>query len=164
MMVELATLQAISYIMGSLGVFLAAIYYIFNMRATHQARKEVNKAQEEQRERDEINKKIQLTNNMLQTLCKLETQQISGELLNYTWNDTQDFLNKYDSSVNPDSFAKRMALFNIFETLGYLLKQEVIDEELINGCCFVRNKVFSKLGPFLNKNDGGEKRQHQILR
>jgi len=130
-MVELATLQAISYIMGSLGVFLAAIYYIFNMRATHQARKEVNKAQEEQRERDEINKKIQLTNNMLQTLCKLETQQISGELLNYTWNDTQDFLNKYDSSVNPDSFAKRMALFNIFETLGYLLKQEVIDQELI---------------------------------
>ena len=130
-MVELATLQEVSYIMGSLGVFVAAVYYIFNMRATLQTRQEANKAQEEQRARDETNKKIQLTNNMLQTLLKLETQQISGELLNYTWTDTQDFLNKYDSSVNPDSFAKRMALFNIFETLGYLLKQGVIDQELI---------------------------------
>lgn len=35
-MVELATLQAVSYIMGSMGVFLAAVYYIFNMRATQQ--------------------------------------------------------------------------------------------------------------------------------
>ena len=130
-MVELATLQAVSYIMGSLGVFLAAIYYVFNMRATLQTRREANKAQKEQQSREEMNKKIQLTNTMLQTLCKLETQQISGELLNYTWTDTKDFLNKYDSSVNPDTFAKRMALFSIFETLGYLIKQEVIDEELI---------------------------------
>jgi len=31
-MVELATLQAISYIMGSLGVFVAAIYYVLNIQ------------------------------------------------------------------------------------------------------------------------------------
>lgn len=117
--------------MGSLGVFVAAIYYTFNMRATLQARQEANKAQQQQQAREEMNKKIQLTNTMLQTLCRLETQQISGELLNYTWTDPQDFLKKYDSSVNPDSFAKRMALFSIFETLGYLIKQGVIDQELI---------------------------------
>jgi hypothetical protein len=37
-MVELATLQAVSYIMGSLGVFVAAVYYVFNMRTTLQTR------------------------------------------------------------------------------------------------------------------------------
>jgi len=130
-LVELATLQAVSYIMGSLGVFLAAIYYVFNMRTTLLARQEANKAQRQQQVKEEMNKKIQLTNTMLQTLCKLETQQISGELLNYTWTDPQDFLDKYDSTVNPDSFAKRMTLFSIYETLGYLIKQEVIDKELI---------------------------------
>ncbi len=31
-MVELATLQAVSYIMGSLGVFVAAVYYILNIQ------------------------------------------------------------------------------------------------------------------------------------
>lgn len=130
-MVELATLQAVSYIMGSFGVFLAAIYYIFNMRATHQARQEANKAQLALQAKEDADKKIQLTNTMLQTLCKLETQQISGELLNFSWTDMQDFLNKYDSSVNPDSFAKRMTLFSIYETLGYLIKQGVVDKELI---------------------------------
>jgi len=130
-MVELATLQAVSYIMGSLGVFLAAIYYVFNMRATLLARQEANKVQRQQQVKEEMNKKIQLTNTMLQTLCKLETQQFSGELLNYTWTNPQDFLDKYDSTVNPDSFAKRMALFCVYETLGYLIKQEVIDQELI---------------------------------
>jgi hypothetical protein len=34
MMVELETLQAVSYIMGSFGVFLAAIYYIFECESS----------------------------------------------------------------------------------------------------------------------------------
>jgi hypothetical protein len=33
-MVELAILQAVSYIMGSMGVFVAAVYYILNIRTT----------------------------------------------------------------------------------------------------------------------------------
>jgi hypothetical protein len=32
LMVELATLQAVSYIMGSLGVFIAAVYYVSTLR------------------------------------------------------------------------------------------------------------------------------------
>jgi len=44
-LVDLATLQAISYIVGSFGVFVAAIYYIFNMRATLKVRREANKNQ-----------------------------------------------------------------------------------------------------------------------
>jgi hypothetical protein len=31
-MVELATLQAVSYIIGSLGVFVAAVYYVLNIQ------------------------------------------------------------------------------------------------------------------------------------
>jgi len=31
-MVESATLQAVSYIMGGLGVFIAAVYYVMNLR------------------------------------------------------------------------------------------------------------------------------------
>ena len=37
-MVDLTTLQAFSYIMGSLGVFLAATYYIFNLWYNRKAR------------------------------------------------------------------------------------------------------------------------------
>jgi hypothetical protein len=33
LIIELVTLQAVSYIMGSLGVFMAAVYYVINLRA-----------------------------------------------------------------------------------------------------------------------------------
>ena len=42
-MVELATLQAVSYIMGSLGVFVGTVYYIMNMRATEQELERIGK-------------------------------------------------------------------------------------------------------------------------
>jgi hypothetical protein len=45
--------------------------------------------------------------------------------------DFQDFLSKYDSSVNPDHFAKRTSIFSIYETLGYLLKHGLVDKELV---------------------------------
>jgi hypothetical protein len=38
-MVELATLQAVSYIMGSLGVFVAAVYYILNIQPIRRTKK-----------------------------------------------------------------------------------------------------------------------------
>ena len=130
-MVDLAEIQAAYYMVAATGVLVAAIYYIFNMRATLQTRQEANKTQQQQIAREEVNKKIQLTNTMLQTLYKEEAMKSVGELLNYQWSDTKDFLKKYDSSVNPDSFAKRISIFYLFETLGYLLKQGVIDKELI---------------------------------
>jgi len=124
-------IQVVYYMVAATGVLIAAIYYIFNMRATLQTRQEANKTQQQQIAREEINKKIQLTNTMLQTLYKEEVMRSFAELLNYTWIDIQDFLNKYDSSINPDSFDKRSSIFYIFETLGYLLKQGAIDKELI---------------------------------
>ena len=36
---------------------------------------------------------------MLQTLYKEEAMKSVGELLNYQWSDTKDFLKKYDSAL-----------------------------------------------------------------
>jgi len=127
----LEEIQTAYYMVAATGVLVAAIYYIFNMRATLQTRREANMTQQQQIVKEEANKKIQLTNTMLQTLYKEEVMRSFAEILNYKWTDDQDFLNKYDSSVNPDSFAKRTSIFYLFETLGYLLKQGAIDKELI---------------------------------
>jgi len=45
-LLDLATLQAISYIVGSFGVFVAAVYYVVNMRATLQVRREAYRTQQ----------------------------------------------------------------------------------------------------------------------
>ncbi len=116
-MVDLAEIQAVYYMVAATGVLVAAAYYVLNMRAAGR------------------NKKIELSNNILGLLYNTDTLRDMGELLNYKWTDFEDFLSKYDSTVDPDSFARRNHTFSIFETLGYLLKEGLIDRDLayING-------------------------------
>jgi hypothetical protein len=112
-MVDVALLQSISYMAAATSVVL----YIVNLLLASQ--------------REERNKKVAVSMNMMQILFKEDTSRSMGELLNSSWTDFQDFLSKYDSSVNPDHFAKRQSIFSIYETLGYLLKQGLLDRELV---------------------------------
>ena len=112
-MIDQTTIQTIGVLMAASSVLL----YTINLFISGQ--------------REERNKKIQMSNTLLQTLMTKERARDSAELLNYEWTDITDFQAKYDSSVNPESFSQRMAMFNIFETIGYLLKQGVVDKELI---------------------------------
>jgi hypothetical protein len=112
-MVDLLIIQTIGVIVAASSVLL----YIINLLISGK--------------REERNKKIQMSNTLLQTLMSTERTRDSAELLNYQWNDIQDYLSKYDSSANPKSFSQRMSTFNIFETMGYLLKQGLVDKEFI---------------------------------
>jgi hypothetical protein len=112
-LVELATLQAVSYIMGSLGVFVAAVYYILNMRETTK------------------NRRAALTNNLMQFLTSVERNRIGLELLTMNWKDFDDFYKKYDSTVNPDNYAKRMSFWSYYEILGVQYRNGILDMETI---------------------------------
>jgi hypothetical protein len=112
-MVDQLTIQTVGVIIAASSVVL----YILNLFIAGQ--------------REEKNRKVATSINMLQILYKEETTRSMGELLNYTWTDFPDFLKRYDSSVNPDSFAKRSSSFMIYETLGYLLEQGLVDRELV---------------------------------
>jgi len=48
------------------------------------------------------------------------------------WTDFEDFKRKYDSRVNPASYSKRMSLWLLYESLGYLYKSGVIDLDTID--------------------------------
>jgi hypothetical protein len=116
-MVDLATLQAVSYIIGSLGVFVAAIYYMFNMRAA------------------ERNKKIQLSMSITERLGSKEMLRDFYTLGTLDWTDLDDYLKKYDSAANSDDtrecFAQRWSLWAEYENLGYLLRNGLVDEEMV---------------------------------
>ena len=45
-MLELATLQAVSYIVGSLGVFVAAVYFVLNIQNCRRSHELMLKAQQ----------------------------------------------------------------------------------------------------------------------
>lgn len=120
-MVELATLQAVSYIMGSLGVFVAAIYYIMTLRVQQtNARNtlETRKAQTYMQYWDKTNTD--------------EWQSDLRELLDkWSFTDFDDFWDKYGRDSNPDQWRKYRRIAYYYEHIGILVKEELIDPKLI---------------------------------
>ncbi len=97
--------------MTAVSVTVAAVYYIVNLRETTR------------------NRKITLTNTILQTFASEEGQKRFIQLLNMEWTSWEDFLVKYDSKVNEDNFAKRATVHYSLSYLGYLMKMGIIDVE-----------------------------------
>lgn len=113
-MVELATLQAVSYIMGSLGVFLAAIYYVFNMRVTLHTRQ------------------AQMLMSLYQNWNQPKFQEAWMDLMSWEWKDYDDFQSKYGRNSNPDEYSKFSLIGAFFEGLGVFIKRGFIDPKLVD--------------------------------
>lgn len=114
-MVDLATLQAVSYIIGSLGVLMAAVYYVLNLRETVK------------------NRRITLTNTMMQPFMSEEGCRRFIDLVTMEWSDLEDYKRKYDSRTNPANFAKRYSMWNLCENFGRLYREGLIDLETLYG-------------------------------
>jgi len=92
-----------------LGVCIAAVNYVLNLRETNR------------------NRRITTTTTLVQSMLTLETLHIEGDFYTMTWRDWDDFRSKYDSSVNIDNFTYRMKLWGIYEVIGTLYRSELLD-------------------------------------
>ncbi len=59
----------------------------------------------------------------------MDVARISLELLEMRWDDYEDFVRIYDSTANPENYAKRILIFGSLRELGFLLNQKIIDVE-----------------------------------
>jgi hypothetical protein len=117
-MVDLALLQSVSYIVGALGVCVAAAYYVLNLNETR------------------INRRIALTNSLMYPVFHTEEGVRRLIELGYTkWSDYDDFKKKYDSSVNPDHCAKRLAVWNTYDAIGHQYRLGLLDTESVYSAC-----------------------------
>ena len=116
-MVDLALLQSVSYIAGALGVCVATFYYAYNIR--EQTR----------------NRRVTLTNSLMQPFVSEEGKRRFEELWRMEWVDFDDFLRKYDSTVNTDSFVKRASAFDVCEIVGLQYRSGLIDFETVFSVC-----------------------------
>ena len=112
-MVDWTLLQPVSYFAAALSVVL----YIANLLISGR--------------REERNRRIALTNNMLQTFISKEFQLDLGRLLNFTWSDDDDFVRKYDSKADEEKAALRNSTFFKFNTLGYMLREGLVEPDLV---------------------------------
>src|SRR4030042_3161210 len=116
-MVDLTVLQPISYMAGALGVCVAAFYYALNIR--EQTR----------------NRRVTLTNTLMQTFTSEEGIKRFGELESMEWVDFDDFVSKYDSTVNFDNWMKRKMVWNACEVLGHQYRTKMVDFDTVFTTC-----------------------------
>jgi hypothetical protein len=115
-MVDLALLQSVSYIAGALGVCVAAFYYVMTLRVQQTNMKEAAR-----------NSKITFTTNIMQQLYTKEMSRRFIDLIQLDFEDFEEFQKKYDSVLNPESFAERTSYWGVLNMLGYQYKEGLID-------------------------------------
>jgi hypothetical protein len=116
---------------------MAAFYYVYNMRAA------------------ERNKKIQLSLSIADKLGSKEFQRDYVTLWLLDWKDIDDFLKKYDASVNTEAsrehFAQRHSQWETYNNLGYLLRKGLVDEEIIyNADGFYSVDIWCRYWPIID--------------
>jgi hypothetical protein len=120
-MVEQVTFQTIFQFLQTVGILVGVLYYIMTIRSNQR------------------NQKIQLENRQTQLFMqftnKLADLRVDGtwnEIFDeWSWNDCDDFMNKYGPEANPGEWEKFMAIAGIFERMGVLAAHESVDVQLI---------------------------------
>jgi hypothetical protein len=117
-MVELASLQAVSYIMGSLGVFVAAVYYISTLRNNQRTQQ------------------LQLDTRQAQLFMQIYSQSHNDpsfldalrKVMSLQWSTFEEYRNllKHDENARA---TQRVGSF--YEGLGVLVKENFVDIRLV---------------------------------
>jgi hypothetical protein len=105
-MIELSVIRDLVAIFGVIAGFS---YYVMTVRNASKARK------------------TQLVSRLREELMTVEGGLIRMELLEMEWTDFDDFDAKYDSTVNPENYAKRFLWWGIYQEVGYLLREGLVD-------------------------------------
>ena len=112
--VDIVLLQTVSIAIASAGVFLAAMYYIFQIR--HQTRI----------------RQTDLTMRMYTSWVSEELTKPWLKVWNLEFTDYDDFKKKYGTylSDNPEN-AALLSVINSFTIIGLLLQRKLVDPELV---------------------------------
>ena len=116
----MVTVETISIVFTGLSVSLAAFYYISTLRNA------------------QSNRQLQLETRQLDIYMKLKLMETDPEWMRnffevaaLEWEDFYDFARKFSHTENPEEAGKRFALWNYWESLGYILSRGVIDPDTV---------------------------------
>lgn len=115
----MVTVETVSIVFTGLSISLAAFYYISTLRnaqRTQQLQLETRQAQ--------------LFMQIYSTITDENFNKMVNEVLNYQWEDYDDYYNKYWR--NPDARSKLGALANYYEGVGVLVKRGLIDVSFVD--------------------------------
>ena len=108
-MIDPVSLQMVRDVVTIFGVIAGLSYYVTNIREIRR------------------NRRISLTTTMFQTFMTTEGTRKIVDLLSMEWDSIEDYMEKYDSKVNPENASKRMSMWVLCNTLGLLYREGYLD-------------------------------------
>ena len=141
-MVELATLQAVSYIMGSLGVFVAAVYYVLNIQ---------NNRRNQQQQLE--TRQAQLFMQIYSRFDDPDWMRNWAEVVRqWEWTDYDDWHSKYSPEENIEASVMYGSIAAYFEGIGVLVYRKLIDVEQVADLMARNITIFwEKMGPIIKE-------------
>ena len=106
-------LQTVSVVLAAASIVIAALYYLFTLRNAR------------------LSRQAQLFMQLYQNFTSRELHKTHIELLDYEWNDYEDFERKYGSDANIESYSKRASLWLWFNGIGLLVEKGLVDPEMV---------------------------------
>ncbi len=117
-MVSIEEIQAAYYMVAASGVLVAAVFYIMNLK---EQRRNMRLTLESRR----IGTVLEITGRM----ADVDTTQTFFELMNWEWNNYDDFYRKYGSNNNAEAAGKMYTMFNRYNANGALLRKGMVNIE-----------------------------------
>jgi len=127
--------QTVGILVTVASVTVAAFYYIYNLRVSSRM------------------SRITLTNSILQTHITPAEMKDYVEVLNYSWDNFEDFLKKYGEG-NSEAWSRSRSWFYFYDTLGYLLMDKVVDIRTLytgGGCGIAVIRLWTKFSPIFKE-------------
>jgi len=144
-LVDLVVFQSVSYIAGALGVCVAAIYYVMNLRISQRNQELSLKTQElayKSQEQTLETRQAQLFMQIFQRFNEPDFFDKYTTFLSWKWKDYDDYISKYGQKANPEAWYSEGSVAAFFNGVGLLLSLNLLDIKLIYNLLFIHVKLF----------------------
>jgi len=136
-MIDPVSLQMIRDLVTIFGVIAGLSYYVTNIRELRR------------------NRRITLTTTLFQSFMTTEGSRKMIDLLSMEWDSIEDYMEKYDSRVNPENSAARMSMWQTCDTIGLLFREGFLDfKTLISASGGWIGSLWLKFKPIIEKYRG----------
>ena len=147
-------LQSLSYVAAALGVCVAAIYYVMNLRISQRNQELMLKAQEQSAKAQQLTLETRQTQLFMQLYDRMSQPELSATIndlrYNMKWTDPDDFWRKYGAETNITEYSRIASAANYFKGIGVLHRKGLIDSTFIYDLLSSPLKLFwEKMGPVI---------------
>ncbi len=143
-MVDLSLLQSVSYIAGAIGVCVAAVYYVLNLRITQRNQELSLKSQHQADE----TRQAQLFMPIYSTFYSEWWHRARMSFWDAKFDGYDDYVAKYGPQANPDEYILHSRVETYLEGIGVLVKRGLIDPSFVDDLMSSAITTFwEKFGP-----------------